>query len=241
MNLIECQTFTVQPFEVDYKGNIAFPLLVNNLLNVASHHANKRGFGVAKLNQGNRTWVLSRIAIELYAPPRIADSFQIETWIESVMRTFTFRNFAIKKLDGKPIGYARTIWAMIDQSSRRPINLTGMGIEKFICNRDCPIEKISKISDASTSIADEFVVKYSDIDLNRHLNSAKYIEHILNSLSKKELIENDIRRMEVEYIEECVFSDRISVTKSNTDIKETTISLIKESGKTVCRSRLTFK
>ena len=52
--------------------------------------------------------------------PRAYEKFSIQTWVENVYRLFTDRNFAILNQEGKPIGYARSIWAMISMETRKP-------------------------------------------------------------------------------------------------------------------------
>ena len=41
-------------------------VLGNHLLNCAGFHASDRGFGIATLNEDNYTWVLSRLAVDVY-------------------------------------------------------------------------------------------------------------------------------------------------------------------------------
>ena len=44
--------------------------------------------GVNYLNSVNKTWVLSRLSVELDKIPAIYEDFVVETWIDSVMRLF---------------------------------------------------------------------------------------------------------------------------------------------------------
>ncbi|MCQ2209454.1 MAG: thioesterase [Paludibacteraceae bacterium] len=232
--------FTVQPFEVDFRGRLTFPLLINNLLNAAGHHSNDRGFGIKQLNENKKTWVLSRIAIELTRHPINAEKVKVQTWIEGLLRSFTLRNFTIIGEDNKIIGYARTIWAMIDSESRKPINLTGMGLEQYVTAKDCPIDKAGKIVDPATGTTETFRVKYSDVDINQHLNSAKYVEHIIDAFTLHKFSKREIKRFEIEYIEECMFGETITLQKTELSKTEFIIILKKEDGSIACKSRLLF-
>ena len=55
------------------------------------------------LNTINKTWVLSRLAIELEDMPREHDHITITTWVESAMKYFTKRNWEILSEDGKKV------------------------------------------------------------------------------------------------------------------------------------------
>ena len=147
-NRIGTYQFVAEPFHVDFNGRLTMGVLGNHLLNCAGFHANDRGFGIATLNEDNYTWVLSRLAIELDEMPYQYENFSVQTWVENVYRLFTDRNFAILDKDGKKIGYARSVWAMINLNTRKPadlLTLHGGSIVDYVCDEPCPIEKPSRI------------------------------------------------------------------------------------------------
>ena len=76
--------FVSEPFHVDFTGHLTLGVLGNHLLNCAGFHATERGFGMARLNEENYTWVLSRLAIELDDMPRQYEDFSVQTWVENV-------------------------------------------------------------------------------------------------------------------------------------------------------------
>ncbi len=238
MELIGTHTFTVQPFEVDFRGEITLALIISNLLNTAGHHANERGFGIKQLNQSGNTWVLSRLVIEMSRMPQEGETVKIETWIESVIRSFTQRNFCIKGEGEEILGYAKSFWAMINMESRRPASLAEQHLERFFCDKDCPIERAGKISVSTEGDKSYINIKYSDLDINKHLNSAKYVEHILNAFDMEELEGQTIKRLEMEYLEECRFGETIQITKTKVSGKEYLINMAKESGETACKSKI---
>ena len=123
MKKIDSYPFRVEPFHVDFNGRMFLGILGNHLLNAAGHHSQQRGWGIGALNETRHTWVLSRLSIEMEDMPRQYEQGTIQTWVESVIRLFTNRNFAILREDGTAYGYARSIWAMIDMETRRPCDL----------------------------------------------------------------------------------------------------------------------
>lgn len=241
MEKVGIHTVSIHPFEVDFKNRITLPLIVNHLLNTAGRHANERGFGIQQLNEHNHTWVLSRLAIELNGRPECGETLRIRTWIENVMRSFTLRNFQFETGEGEVIGYARSIWAMIDTATRHPVSLIGQGIEEYIHQKDCPIEKPGKIIVPEQSAQSSFVVAYSDLDINKHLNSAKYVEHITDTLPIEVMERNSPFRFEIEYIEECHYGERIQTFWTQSTPDEYLVALSKGDGKMACKCKITFK
>ena len=197
-NKVGTYSFVAEPFHVDFTGRLFMGVLGNHLLNCAGFHATERGFGMAELNESNYTWVLSRLAIELEDMPAQYEEFSVDTWVENVYRLFTDRNFAIYGKDGKVYGYARSVWAMINMDTRKPadlLSLHGGDIVDYIeTEKACPIEKPGRIKVSSCMPVRSMDVYYSDIDINGHVNSIKYIEHVLDLFSKDWYAGHVIRR-----------------------------------------------
>lgn len=242
-NKIGTYSFVAEPFHVDFTGRLTMGVLGNHLLNCAGFHATERGFGIATLNESNYTWVLSRLAIELEEMPLQYESFSVQTWIENVYRLFTDRNFAILNKDGKPIGYARSIWAMISMDTRKPADLLSLhngSIVDYICQKECPIEKPGRIKVNQKEVAGEVVTKYSDIDINGHVNSIRYIEHILDLFPLEIFREKRIRRFEMAYNAESYYGDTLAFYKEQVSENEYDIEVKKNGQEVVVRSKVIF-
>jgi acyl-ACP thioesterase len=245
MNKIGNYDFIIEPFHVDFNGKLTLGVLGNHFLNCAGLHAKERGFGMASLNEENYTWVLSRLAIELKNMPDQYEKFTIRTWVENVYRLFTDRNFAFINKEGRTMGYARSIWAMIDLNTRKPADLLSMhggDIAGYICDEPCPIEKPSRIKVNTQEAADAtLTAKYSDIDINGHVNSIRYIEHILDLFSIDVYKTKRIHRFEIAYITESYYGDELFFFKEETDHNEYTIEVKKNAGETTCRAKIVFE
>lgn len=243
-NKVGSYPFVAEPFHVDFMGNLTMGVLGNHLLNCAGFHASDRGFGIAELNQHQYTWVLSRLAIELEEFPRQYESFSIETWVENVYRLFTDRNFALLDKNGTPIGYARSVWAMIDLETRKPadlLTLHGGSISDYICDKECPIAKPGRIKVSQSEPVAEVSTKYSDIDINGHVNSIKYIEHILNLFPMDIFKEKQVKRFEMAYVAESYYGDTLSFYREEVGENEYDIEVRKNDKEVVVRSKVIFK
>ena len=235
--------FVSEPFHVDFTGRLTMSVLGNHLLNCAGFHAADRGFGIARLNEDDYTWVLSRLAIELDDMPRQYEPFSIQTWVENVYRLFTDRNFALIDKEGRCIGYARSVWAMISMQTRKPadlLSLHGGSITDYICDEPCPIEKPGRIKVTAAEPAAVITAKYSDIDINGHVNSIRYIEHILDLFPLETFRERHIRRFEMAYVTESYYGDTLSLYKEQKEDGSFDIEVRKNQGEVVCRSKVIF-
>ena len=236
--------FVAEPFHVDFNGRLTMGVLGNHLLNCAGFHASDRGFGIASLNEDNYTWVLSRLAIELDEMPYQYEEFSIETWIENVYRLFTDRNFAILNKEGKKIGYARSVWAMINLKTRKPADLLSLhdgGMATYMIGAPCPIEKPTRIKVTTQEVTTTLTAKYSDIDINGHVNSIRYIEHILDLFPLELYKEKRIRRFEMAYVAESYYGDQLSFFCEEGTDSEFHIEVRKNDTEPVCRAKIKFE
>ena len=232
--------FKVLPFEVDFRGKLTLPHLTNYILNVAGYHADECGFGMVKINENNHSWVLSRLVIEMQKYPKHHEKIEIQTWVEGIMRMFTLRNFAFLSTDGEVLGYARTVWAMIDRTTRKPLDLTQTNISDFICQKECPIAKSGKIPFLDGTPKETFTIKYSDIDINQHFNSGKYVEHVMDAFTLHKFKKRDVQRFEIEFMSEGRFGETISLYKKENTDNDFFIELKNEHKNTLSKSKIKF-
>ena len=188
--------FVAEPYLMDFRGRVTLPMIGNYLIHAASSHAGERGFGFNDMSERHTAWVLSRLAIEMKEYPTAFDKINLYTWIDEVGRLFTSRCFELADENGKTFGFARSIWAAIDVETRRPTLLDIEALGKYIDERPCPIEKPGKIMPAENKAEGiPYSIKYSDLDINGHFNSVKYIEHLLDLFDIDQFKTREIGRL----------------------------------------------
>jgi len=215
MQLIGNYPFNIDAYTTDFRGKATLPLISSFVLQVATKHAEERKFGYYQMTEQGKAWVLSRLIIEMFEYPEKDDKISVKTWVSGVNRLFTERCVAFETSDGKPLGFARTIWAAIDVQTRRPTNLLELqGLVDYVTEQEIPIEGPKKIPPLKDEMpVGKFTVRYSDIDINRHLNSMKYIEHFVDMFDMDMFITKDIRRIELIYANEAHFGTSIRLYK----------------------------
>lgn len=207
--------FRVEPFSEDYCGNLAWGTLGNAILQCASRHAGEHGFGYTQMIAHHHVWVLSRLVVEMEAMPRTGDNFCIETWVDRLYRQFTDRHFSILRPDGTAYGHATSIWALIDTESRQPADLTqlpnGGFTSALIPERHSPIAPMGRVRLKNASIAFSHRAAFTDLDINGHVNSIRYIELLLNAFPADEIKRHPVSRIEAAYCMESYCGDMLHI------------------------------
>ena len=199
--------FLAEPFHCDFSKRLFMGHLGNHMLNAADFHSNDRGYGMNYLNPIHKTWVLSRLAIEMNEMPKSYDKFFVETWVESAMKFFTSRNFSVVGEDGHQYGYGKSIWAMIDTDTRQPTDILAIHdglIQQYVeTEKECPIARSSRVKmGEGAKLVRSINTYYNDVDVNGHINSVKYIEHVLDLFSLEWYKQYRLKRLDIAYVAE---------------------------------------
>jgi len=242
LSVVGIYTYPIDAYLSDFRGKATLPMLGGFMLQAATRHAEERGFGYSAMTSMKRVWVLTRMNIVINSYPKNDTEIKVHTWVTDVNKLFTERCFAFEDHNGNYFGFARSLWASIDIETRRPTNVLELeGLVDFKTDKPCPIAPAVKIpSQRETVLDSSFIVKYSDIDINKHLNSIKYIEHFVDIFPLEMYGEKEIYDFEINYITEGKYGSKIDINKKQTE-EDVYILEMKEDDKTICSSRITWK
>lgn len=227
--------FRVESRDVDFRRQATIMALGDYILHTAGTDADRNGVGVRDLNAGHgSSWVLTRMAMEVRRMPAEHELLRIRTWVSEVTRIMTTRNFHVYDSIGEPLASAVTNWAMINISSRRPMDLSLLDdYQKITQDIPCPIEKPSKLESPGGKHSYGHTVLYSDIDFNCHANSMKYLQWVVDTLPMEMLRKKIFRRVDINFIRESLHGQRLSII---TDFPDGNLYEIRdEESRPVCR------
>lgn len=211
--LTNTYSYTVLPEDLDGRRHFRAVALERMLLNVAYNAANDRGFGALKLiDAGSVSWVLLKFAVEMETMPAEEETVSIETWVESVNRMLTSRNFIVRNSAGQVMGYATTQWTIIDLATRRPVNITADTTIAGVVNPEAvPVAMPGKLPEAGSEASRSLAVSYSDIDYNGHTNSMQYLQWMLDSCPVETLYQRQMARLEIVYMKEVRYGEQVTI------------------------------
>ena len=132
---------------------------------------------------------------------------------------------------------------MINLNTRKPADLLTLhegSITDYVCDEPCPIDKPSRIKVLATEPAAVLTAKYSDIDINGHVNSIRYIEHILDLFPIELFKTKRIRRFEVAYVAESYYGDQLSLFLDDAGNDHYQVEVRKQGGEVACRAKVDF-
>ncbi|MDE7418689.1 MAG: acyl-[acyl-carrier-protein] thioesterase [Muribaculaceae bacterium] len=239
------RTYYLSAAECNAQQEMSLPLLAQKLIDVATEHANILEIGNPSMPSHDMGWVLSRLTVEMDRYPRENTDYSITTWVEDWNRHFSRRAFSISDANGNILGYARSIWMVLNTSDRSNAGLSGLNFNpEWISEIECPIpmqEKHARIEpDGNESV---YRFKYCDIDFYRHVNTVRYIDLLLNQFSMQAYDDNIVNRLELSFLHEASYGMEVRIMKQCVDTDRHLYRLYLESAdgiRPILYSRLRF-
>ncbi len=210
----------ISSYDVDPQQTARLPALCRFMQEAAFHHAEQLGLGHAFLAGQKLGWVLSRQRIAVERLPQWGDTVQIRTWPSGRDKLFFYRDFELADGAGARLLAASNAWSLIDMDKRERAHPgTYLSIEL----PESPgvfDTKLRRLKNEPSGGADAVPVTYGDLDLNGHVNNVRYIEWVLNSLTKEFHETHRIRSLELNFLAEAVYGQTVSVSSSESGPRE---------------------
>ncbi|MGD8779752.1 MAG: thioesterase [Ignavibacteria bacterium] len=207
--------FSITSYNADFEGKATLPSFMQFLQEIAWEHAEHLDLGFSHLTEQNVLWVLARLKIKVNEFPNWQNVVKVKTWAAGKDNLFWYRDFKIFDSNGNVLAKATTSWIIINIETRRPQRADKMFRVAIDVDERVFDEKLGKLPPLNcTDIKYQKVVGYSDLDLNDHVNNVKYIEWILDSYPLNFFKENKIDTVEVNYLAEAMYGDKILVNSA---------------------------
>ena len=145
---------------------------------IAGDHCNMVGLGTDKTRDRGIVWVIASQQLWINRLPRYEERVHLMTWPSKTRMGFFPRHYRILDAGGEVLVESVSMWGLINFETRELINPDDYGIEV----NPVEIEGEAKMKGGPRPIdftsSDHIRVPFSYIDINGHLNNARYFDMI---------------------------------------------------------------
>ena len=208
------QPFTVRYYEVDAGGTLAVEHLCNYMQQIAGQHAEKLGVGFDRLHELGLTWVLARWQVSLDKMPAAGEDVVLETWPSSVERLQCRREFVLRNSDNEVLARGGSWWVVVNFNTFRLERVPSIVTDVYPDGASFALEdfglRLPQVKEGQANMAAP--VRWSDIDVNQHVNNANYLDWVLQSApgaENKECLSAGLRRFEINFKSEARLGDTL--------------------------------
>ena len=224
------RNYNIHYYEVDIHKRALITSIIDYLGDMAMYQSEILGVGVDHLKENKMAWVLYKWDITMESYPLLNQIIKVKTFAYSFRKFYAYRKYEITDADGNTIGYASSVWILINTDRRRPIRITKdmyatYGIDDSN-NTSIEIEDIKSINTVHSEKC--FQVRYSDIDTNMHVNNVKYVAWALETVPKDVVLNCELKNIKVTYEKETTYGETIKVSTE----------VIREENQIICRHKI---
>jgi acyl-ACP thioesterase len=185
------ETFMIKDYEVhtydtDISRHLSFVSLCNFLQDAAASHAVQLQLGYGDLQRQRLAWVLRQMRVKTTGRALWGDTVRIETWPRRPDRLLAHRDFLVTNKKGEEIARATTAWLIIDAEKRKHILLDPEMFRSYHFRERAVFEEpprsLPRVKEADKLF--EKTVRFSDLDMNDHVNNVVYIRWIMDAFQQ---------------------------------------------------------
>ena len=204
--------YKIKSYECDCNGFLRIVTLMNIFQDVADSHASIMGIGIEHCIEHGLAWIGSNYHIKISRMPTWHERIVVKTWPSGKNKLIATRDFLIEDDKGNVIIIASSQWVLIDFAKKRPVPLEN-NLPEYMLTEERSLETDFPKYNApeNTDIQKSFMVRYDDIDVNKHVNNSIY------PVWATECIDNDFRmihqpqEIEISFKKECHYGEIVEV------------------------------
>jgi medium-chain acyl-[acyl-carrier-protein] hydrolase len=211
--------YPVNIFNTDLTGRLSPGSLFSFFEDLAGRHADLLGWGRDNLISNGYFWALSRMTVKIQRMPSVYDEVTLRTWPRGTDTVFALRDLEMYDAAGIRMAGAASSWVIVDYQTRR-----AQRPDKALLNMNFLIPEAKALDSNAVKIppipsGDHQItilkVKLDDIDVNRHVNNARYVHWVMNCYEPEFIITHIPETIEVNYLNEGHLGEMINIFTAN--------------------------
>lgn len=170
------------------------------------------------LSQG-KAFILSGIRVNIYDTLCAYENIEVSSWA-CPSRGFTFpRSYSISR-NGEVVCEANSSWALVDTRDKRLLRSTEVDLSNFYTDEPIALENPIRFripSELELSLVCEYTVRYTDTDVNGHMNNTNYPDMLFNALPNPE--KKTVKSIALSYLNEAKCGEAVKIYSAYSDGK----------------------
>ncbi|KAL5572715.1 hypothetical protein UlMin_022312 [Ulmus minor] len=232
--LVFRNNFSIRSYEIGADRTASIETLMNHLQETALNHVKSVGLledglgSTREMSLRNLIWVVTKMQVAVDRYPTWGDEVLVSSWATAIGKNGMRREWIVTDFrTGETLLRATSVWVMMNKLTRRiskiPEEVWHEIGPSFIDAPPLPTveddgRRLTRFDESSADfIRTGLTPRWSDLDINQHVNNVKYIGWLLESTPPEIHESHEIASLTLEYRREC---GRDSVLNSATKVSD---------------------
>lgn len=206
------ETMTVMNADADFRSLLKPSALLRYVEQVSADHARTFGMTDQFFKDHGVAFLVGKQALKFDRVPQRAEKLTLLTRAEASRRGSVKRITTVTDAEGKQVAMVDCRWIVVSLAENRILREPGWTVEGFwneTVEGELPLQ-LHKCREGLTS-AGEWTVRYSQCDLNGHLNNAFYLDLVCDALPLDVVRKGPVTFASINYHREVPMGETVEV------------------------------
>lgn len=209
MGKVFAKDYRVAYYDCDCMSRMTLADLVKVCLYYSGIQSENLGRGDAYFHEQNLTWVVTNYEIEIERLPMFNEKIIIRTEAKSYNKFFCYRDFIVTDEEGNEIFIFHATFSLMNMETRRLARVKDEYIEPYESEKTKKIFRTHEIASFKEPLKKVYDVRFSDLDSNKHVNNAKYISWMTDSLGFDFLTTHQPKHVSLRFSKEVEYGQQV--------------------------------
>ncbi|MCQ2099768.1 MAG: thioesterase [Fibrobacter sp.] len=208
--------FTVRFSDCDEHNRLKLSRLFQFTEEAALSDAERKGYGLWNMMKAGYGCVVTRMKLRLNHTPVLGEELLVSTWAkENYKDKVIYKDYRVCDGRGNILVEGTSSWLLVDLK-------TGKAVPPSTSPFPLPIEEgrealPSKLDILSMGlfpkVVDQVQGRNTDLDINHHVNHCRYVDWVLDALTREEVKDRGIRSIQMNYIHQIPLDEKVDIVR----------------------------
>lgn len=211
------EKYKVNSLDVDTNNNMRPSLVLRYMQETADHQMRDRKPTYIDLFSEGKSFIITRISIEIYDQINMYDEIEVSTWRCKEKAATYIRCYMIER-NGKLMAKAYSAWTIANRNTGKLCKTSEVDISSYEIDEPVRLSIPTRFRlppQFDYKKVGEKTVKYSDVDMNMHMNNTNYPNMICDFIP--EIAESIITSINLRFMSEGPIDQTIEVFMAKGD------------------------
>lgn len=205
----------VNYYDCDSSNLLRLSAAMRYMQQTSSEHLESRGISTERLYTEGMVFLLTKMNIKIHRMPVCNERITVSTAFVAVRGVRFHREFTIDSAEGERLVSALSLWVLVDPQNHKILRPAAfrhsMDPEDSMIGGaigDCAIPKPVAAAQETTSTVD---IRYSHLDVNRHVNNSIYGDFLCDAVPYDALVQRGLDTAVIHFQNEATWGEKLEI------------------------------